>query len=577
MKTTSLLVVLCITLMLACAGCTNPSVTTTSYVNAQVGTGVAQLPDPTAQTVIDADSGDATGCNADGGPQPAAPPSLYGWYAYGTSSKAGQCNFPGFADSTWFYSFYSSACAGTGQNAYWQGYLTGNNVSETVCSIPDYNAAGASSHFAIAGSLPSTVTINGSGLTSTYGMPQLLAFDSALALEATVNATSVATGGTSATFSFPALITGGMHMLALKNLGPAGEYSVVDMTYFNLGTAATLSSPFGVDAVDIVRATDPCNPRTGVCTPSSTTHAAPILTQYYSGDVTNWVSGGSSITVGSEPVAVKTYGRYSQTLGAGNGQYTLSGPASAIVANSGSSSVSLVTFSSSSTTNLTVGAQPLAVTVNGAGTYGYVASYGNGSVTEINLSTKTVSRTLTGLTGAQSVAVDPSGSYVWVGGANNLYKVSLSNFTVAGTIVVSGSVTSMAASNAQNELVYTLVQNCCSSSSDYIANELKLSTLTNPGAYAHATAAAYAPYTMNGTLPSAATVPTATAVSVQFGNGVAASSTPTGFVVYDVVSHQQLMAGTTPTPVRGIASDPLNTVVYLTLPDSNEYIAVPMP
>ena len=367
-------------------------------------------------------------------------------------------------------------------------------------------------------------------------------------------------------------------MLALKNFGPAsGQYSVVDMTYFNLGTANAVSSAFGVDAVDIVRYQDPCNPRTGVCTPSSTTYAVPILTQYYTGTVTNWVSGGSSISVGTEPVAIKTYGHYTQTLGSGNGQYTLTGPASAIVANSGASSVGLVTFSSGVATNVTVGAQPLAVTVNAAGTYGYVASYGNGSLAEINLSTHTLSRTLTGLSGAQSVALDPGGSYVWVGGTNNLYKVSLTNFSLAGTVAVTGSITSMAASNAQNELVYTLVQNCCSSSSSYVANELKLSTLTNSGSYATTTAAAYAPYTMNGTLPSAATVPTATAVSAQFGNGIAASSTPTGFVVYDVVTHQQLMAGTTPTPVRGIASDPSNTVVYITIPDSNEYITVPMP
>jgi hypothetical protein len=81
-------------------------------------------------------------------------------------------------------------------------------------------------------------------------------------------------------------------MMAVKNLGPSGKYAVVDMTYFSLGGANTLSSAFGVDAVDITRSTDPCNPRTGVCTPSSSTNAVPILTQYYSGTVTNWVSGG---------------------------------------------------------------------------------------------------------------------------------------------------------------------------------------------------------------------------------------------------------------------------------------------
>jgi len=175
------------------------------------------------------------------------------------------------------------------------------------------------------------------------------------------------------------------------------------------------------------------------------------------------------------------------------------------------------------------------------------------------------------------VAMGPGGSYVWVGGANYLYKVSLSTFAVVSSVPVAGTVTSLAASNAQNELVYTLVQNCCSASSTYAANELLLRNLSTPGTYAHAAASAYAAYTMNGTLPSAAALPQATSVvSARFSNGMAASATPTGFVIYDVISHQQIMTGTTPTPVRGIASDPDSMFAYFTLPDSNEYIAVPL-
>jgi hypothetical protein len=55
-----------------------------------------------------------------------------------------------------------------------------------------------------------------------------------------------------------------------------------------------------------------------------------------------------------------------------------------------------------------------------------------------------------------------------------------------------------------------------------------------------------------------------------------ASATPTGFVIYDLITHQQIMTGNTPTPVRGIASDPDCMFAYFTLPDSNEYIAVPL-
>jgi hypothetical protein len=155
--------------------------------------------------------------------------------------------------------------------------------------------------------------------------------------------------------------------------------------------------------------------------------------------------------------------------------------------------------------------------------------------------------------------------------------VSLSTFTVVQSAPVNGTVTSLAMSNAQNELVYTLVQGCCTGSSTYAANELLVSNLSQPGTYAHATASPYAAYTMNGTLPTAAVLPQATnVVSARFSNGMGASSTPTGFVIYDLVTHAQIMVGTTPTPVRGIATDPDCMFAYFTLPDSNEYIAVPL-
>ncbi len=130
---------------------------------------------------------------------------------------------------------------------------------------------------------------------------------------------------------------------------------------------------------------------------------------------------------------------------------------------------------------ITVGTQPITLAVNAGGSMAYVANYGSDTLSEVNLSTYSVSRTATGLTGAMSVAMDPSGSYVWVGGANYVSEVSLSTFAVVKTVPVSGTVTSLAASNAQNKLVYTLVQNCCSASSTYAANELSLSNLSTPG------------------------------------------------------------------------------------------------
>lgn len=386
--------------------------------------------------------------------------------------------------------------------------------------------------------------------------------------------------GVSATFPFPTQANGsplaeGFYALVNTNVESSGTLVFSNASYLAVGGTTTIAGAFGVDAVDIVTSRTVCNAH-GCTTSGTTTGAAPILTQYYADQVVSYT--GALIPVGSEPVAVKSWGTYDGEVTKGDIHYLTVGPANAIVANSGSSSVSIVSFSTNTDVkNITVGAQPMAVTLNSANTYAYVASYGNGTLAEVDLSTEEVTRTASGLNGALSVAMDPSGSYVWVGGTNNLYKVSLSSFAVVATVPVNGSVTSLAASNAQNELVYTLVENCCTSSSTYVANELQLSNLSKPGAYAQADASPFAPYTMNGTLPSAAALPQATTVvSARFSNGMGASATPTGFVIYDLVSHQQIMAGTTPTPVRGIASDPDSMFAYFTLPDSNEYISVPL-
>jgi len=452
-----------------------------------------------------------------------------------------------------------------------------------VCQIPDdLESANTSTHFVLPGAVPSTITSYGD-FSTTYGTPQLNVYvgGGIPGFVSNVSASSVVPGS-SATFSFPKQSNGsalaeGFYALVNTNATSGGGLVFANASYLAVGGSTALSSAFGVDAGDVTGLT--CvvisgKPSCRALVPTT----APAFTQYYSGDITY---KGKTVTVGSEPVAVRLYGSYTSSTTVGSTTTTTTGPGYAIVANSGSSSVSIVSFSTNTdVANIAVGAQPMALTLNSApatATYAYVASYGNGSLAEVDLATKAVTRTVAGLSGALSVAMDPSGSYVWVGGTNYLYKVSLNTFTVTGDVAVSGSVTSLATSSAQNELVYTVVQNCCTSSSTYAANELALANLSNPGTYAQAAATPYAPYTMNGTLPSAAVLPQASAVvSANFSNGMGASATPTGFVIYDLITHQQIMTGNTPTPVRGIASDPDCMFAYFTLPDSNEYIAVPL-
>ena len=578
---------MCFCVLFIASGCGPTTTTTTSYVDIQTGTTAAHTPDITAVTAIDINSGNTSGCFAYGGVQPPAPPLGSGWVGLGTSPKPGECKFSGYVPGTWDFDFYSSVCQyeyslGATSQYDLQGFLTTNSsgyVSQTVCSFADSAAPSADTHFALSNALPSSVTVSASGLTTSNGMPQLLVYDSGLNLQATVTAGSVASDGSSATFPFPASLTGGMYMLAVKNIGASGQFKVVDATHYSIGKVTTMSSAFGVDAADVPTFTQTCVSFNGNFHCSNSNGFLPnalIFTQYYSNQVTY---GSKTIPTGSEPVAVKFFGSYTNTTTTTSGNTTTTTttthPANAFVVNAGSNSTSIIDLQTDAVTNIAVGTQPIAVAMDGS--YAYVANYASGTLSEVNLSTKAVSRTATVAAGIESVAIDPSDNYIWVGGNNYLYEVSKSSFTVVAQSPVSGSVTSLAASNAQNKLAYTLVQNCCSSSSTYSANEVAIASLSSPTAFAPTSAQPYAQYTMNGTLPSAAVLPEATTVSAQFGNGLAASSTPTGFVVYDIVSNKPLMSGTTPTPVRGIAADNRDTVVYFTLPDSNEYLSVPLP
>ena len=571
------------------------SVTTDLYYNAQVGSTPVKTWDYTAYAEINPNNyPQSQGCFATGPylaqPPASVPPQTGGVfpvpYSIGSSPSVGQCTFSaewGYSRDSYLFDLFSGQCWTTVREGIiqtpWVNFASTNVFDPgPLCIIPDYAAPAAGNNFALSNSLPATITVSAPNLTTTYGMPQLLAIDRFLNLKTTVNATSVAADGSNATFPFPAGLSNGMYMFAVKNLNGTNLFNIVDETHFSIGGENTLSSAFGVDAAETTTKTLTCvlvNYKLYCSWSLPTDTPTPIFTQYYSSQVSY---AGHVIPVGTQPVAVKLYGTYTTSQKSGNTTTYTYSPANAIVVNSGSNSVSILNlYTFSVAANIAVGSQPLSVTLNSAGTYAYVPNYGSGTLSEINLSTLAVSRTVPIASGVQSVAMDPSGNYVWVGGNNYLYQVSLSSFAVVGSYAVNGSVTSLAASNAQNKLAYTLVQNCCSSSSTYAANEVAISSLSNTTAFSRTSASPYAQYTMNGTLPSAAVVPQATTVSSQFGNGLAASSTPTGFVVYDIVSNQPLMSGNTPTPVRGIASDPDNRVVYFTLPDSNEYLAVPLP
>jgi len=66
-------------------------------------------------------------------------------------------------------------------------------------------------------------------------------------------------------------------------------------------------------------------------------------------------------------------------------------------------------------------------------------------------------------------------------------------------------------------------------------------------------------------------------VTASYGNRYAVTGTPTGFVVLDLQTQTTMLQSNTPSPIRAIATDPSQGIIYVTAPDSNTLITVPFP
>ena len=74
--------------------------------------------------------------------------------------------------------------------------------------------------------------------------------------------------------------------------------------------------------------------------------------------------------------------------------------------------------------------------------YAYVANFGGGTVTKINLSTfLTVGSALAVGSGPYSIAIDPAGAYAYVANysGGTVTKINLSTFTTVGSALTVGS------------------------------------------------------------------------------------------------------------------------------------------
>jgi YVTN family beta-propeller protein len=462
----------------------------------------------------------------------------------------------------------------------WSTNVTGQNVVVTVGSCI---LGGASGQFFAAGSLPATTTIQTSSLTSASGLPQLSVYSVNKGLLSQNTAVSVAPDGSSATFNFPtntngtALGTGG-YSFKISNRTSTGTYKPVSGGIISIGSISTaFVSPYGVDAANVTT-------RTSGASTGSSVQVYPIVTLFDSNQV---AYRGRVVSVGVQPSAVKVY---ANAVTSNTSDCTcrlrsccimtiVTEPTRALVANSGSNSVSALAIGGSGpavTNTIAVGVQPVALLIKGDQTKAYVANLGSGTVSEIDLSTFTQTRTVSVGSSPTSLTLDPGGTTFWIGGLNFIKQVDMSSFAVITSYAVDGQVTSLAISNAQNAFVYTAIN----SSNTFLAQH---SNLTN-GASAHTDysvqVAATSPLLQKGAastgLPGWVMV-NGPLISTNYNNRYIVEGTPTGFLIYDLQSNTQLMQVTTTGTVRGIATDPSQGTVLVTTPSSNSLYTIPLP
>jgi YVTN family beta-propeller protein len=493
-----------------------------------------------------------------------------------------------------------------------------NPFMDWGCAISPGGVVGPGPAFVVANSQPSNITIAhpGLGLTTTYGMPGLRVYNengvSAQLLSSTsspscppiviiepppppeLSATYVSTDGSTATFPFPHRNDGsplppGFYGFNVWNQSSSGNFLDMGMGFFGVGSSSTATTPFGVDAVDLTYSGQNCsfdglNIYCGAPWGPNTSPQA-IMTLSSTGQV---VATNGTIAVGSKPTAVKAYGNTDvYTSYDAYGSYEdVQQPSNAIVTNFGSNTVSILDLVNNVVmSTIPVGTQPVTVTLNSNQTKAYVANYGSSTVSEINLSTNTQSRLAGVGVQPEALAMDPSGTALWVGGLNYISKIDLGSFSVLQSFSVSGQVTSLAVSSGQNSLVYTTMA-AASGSTTFQAQQAAISSGAVQRTYAQYSVSSSSPHpeyaeaiTTGGSAPGTPgwLMPSGALVSANYGNSVVVVGTPTGFAVLDLIRQIDLLDATTSSPVRGIATDPTQGVAYVTLPDSNSIVTVPLP
>jgi YVTN family beta-propeller protein len=464
-------------------------------------------------------------------------------------------------------------------------YPTANLETITwTCGVEGNDFPEASSRFAIAGAIPSSVTLSAQApFTTTYGMPMLYVYsgsNGSQTLDYQITAMSVSSDSSSATFPLPSSLPQNGYGFITVNAAEGGGFEPNSFNYYSVASSQTIAgNPFGVAALfsstSWQSAYNPDPYGDGTCqgqwqyNSGTYTNSSPIVTLYSLNQVNN---GGATIPVGTNPTAIVIYDSQDNRDDENDGpcqsyRSDTTQMTRAVVANSGSNTVSVLDIVNNAVlSTITVGNQPVALAVSSDGSTAYVANYTDGTVTQVNLTTGTVTATIAVGTQPTSVALTSAG-ILWVGGVGFLTELNANPMSVIATQPVTGkSIIALGYSDSVKQLVATTVD----TSGNVYADEINPSTVQTGGVYTPLASNMVSSVGTYGTVRAY----TATLAGANRGNGnllninqvgapplvvqdgwAVVTATPTGFTITDITGQVVLVSETTPSPVTAIAVD----------------------
>jgi YVTN family beta-propeller protein len=484
---------------------------------------------------------------------------------------------------------------------------------------PDFAPAEVSPQIALDNALPPTIQVHAfSPISAAANITNLRLFSMSLTNPANVTAESVASDGSSAVFPYPTAVNGAAlpagPYIATITTDPVGEPQTTNgmEAIYIAHNDTSYTSAFGVDVAvpeetitTVTFSEQLIGNKIQACLPTTTTtttggSSLPLVTLPQLGEL---AVGNSSntITVGTHPTVViayngQTVSSTTTTSGCATGakKTTYTGAQSALVVNTGSNSVSLVNVGQYKypSGTVSVGTQPVAAVINPAGTLAYIANYASGTISEISLSGVAVTRTLSVGTHPTSLAFDSAGN-LWVGGQGYLQSVDITTWAIGTTYAVDGTLNGISYDTASGEIVGALLQNGTASSPSKGSTEAEAIAFSKSGGVSYSTTgivsltsgstttSTIASDTETYSLSSLATglaYPAQTAFNPPIytsSNGdIIASANGTSFTVTALSTGSVLISGTTPYPIRGVKLT--STMLYLTMPDSNSLVSLPM-